>query len=74
MMIIIYFYCFHSENLSVLEQTPPAVLGFFELLDRSEKKLEAGCCCPFKISPGMQKKENHGKGKIVAPAFPCISA
>lgn len=54
--------------------TLPAVLGFFELLDRSEKKLEAGCCCPFKISPGMQRKENLGKGKIVPPAFPRRSA
>lgn len=61
MMIIIYFYYFHSEKLYVLEQTPSAVLGFFELLDRSEKKLEAGCYCPFKISPEMQRKENLGK-------------
>lgn len=73
MMIIIYFYCFHSEKLSVLEQTPPAVFGFFELLDRSEKKLEAGCCYPFKISPEMWRKENLRKGKVIALAFPCMS-
>lgn len=71
MMIIIYFYCFHSEKLNVLEQIPPAGFGSFELLDRSEKKLEAGCCCPFKISPEVGRKENLGKDNIVGLTFPC---
>lgn len=70
-MIIIYFYCFHSEKLNVLEQIPPAVFGSFELLDRFEKKLEAGCCCLFKISPEVRRKENLGKDNIVALPFPC---
>lgn len=71
MMIIIYFYCFYSEKLNVLDQIPPAVFGSFELLDRSEKKLEAACCCPFKISLEVWRKENLGKDNIVALTFPC---
>lgn len=70
-MIIIYFYCLHSEKLNVLEQIPPAVFGSFELLDRSEKKLEVGGCCPFKISPEVRRKENLGKDNIVVLTFPC---
>lgn len=66
MMITIYYYCFHSGKLNVLEQIPPAVFGLLELLDRSEKKLEAGCCCPFKISPEVRRKKNLGKDNIVA--------
>lgn len=66
MMITIYYYCFHSGKLNVLEQIPPAVFGLLELLDRSKKKLEAGCCCPFKISPEVRRKENLGKENTVA--------
>lgn len=70
-MTIIYFCSFHSRKLNVLEQIPPAVSGFFELLDRSEKKLEAGCCCSFKISLEVRRKESLGKDNMVALTFAC---
>lgn len=71
MMIIIYFYCFHSEKLNALDLFLPAVFGSSELLDVSEKKLETGCCCPFKICPDVQRKENLGKDNTVGLTFSC---
>lgn len=63
MMIIIYFYCFHSEKLNVLEQTPHAVLGFFELLDRSERNWKQAAVAHSRFPLGCKERKILEKAK-----------
>lgn len=53
-----------------MEQISPVTFGSIKLLDWSEKKkMEAGCCCPFKISPEVRRKEKLGKDNIDTFSF-----